>query len=97
MEEKVKELEAKIASLNRFIADEFAELRRIKEMLRWRDAKKEPPIKNGCYLTAQNMSLKPSDDPDYIIQECDYRQGMWLLDSFVAYWRPIGPLPKESE
>jgi hypothetical protein len=91
---EIQELEAKIASLNRFIAEEFEELKELRELLRWRDAKKEPPKKNGCYLTAQNMSL--DGGVDFVISECDYRQGRWLLDSFVEYWRPLGPLPGDD-
>ncbi len=94
MEEKVKELEAKIASLNRFIADQVHEINGMRNLLRWRDAKNEPPKKGGTYLTAQNMSL--DEDIDFIITECDYRQGRWLLDSFVEYWRPLGPMPGDD-
>jgi len=41
--EKIQELEATIASLNRFIAEEFKETAYLRDLLRWRDAKKEPP------------------------------------------------------
>ena len=89
--EKIQELEATIASLNRFIAEEFKETAYLRDLLRWRDAKKEPPKKGGSYLTAQNVSLDGT--PDYVIEESSYRQGRWLLDSLVEYWRPTGPLP----
>ena len=93
--EKIQELENKISSLNRFIAKEFKETDDLRDLLRWRHAKKEPPKKSGFYLTAQNVSL--NDVPDYVIEESGYRQGRWLLDSLVEYWRPLGPLPGERE
>jgi len=67
-----------------------AEIDRLSDLLRWRDAWGEPPTEHGEYLVqryefyggAELMTL--------------HWNGNWPLRA-ISHWRPIGPLPKESE
>jgi len=77
-----------------FLADRCAELEaenaKLRDLLRWRDAWGEPPTEHGEYLVqryefyggAELMTL--------------HWNGNWPLRA-ISHWRPIGPLPKESE
>lgn len=64
------------------LADENAEeLRKARELLRWRKVGEEMPKERGYYLTLEfgkNAFL-------------DYWPGEWKR---ITHWRPVGPLPE---
>lgn len=58
----------------------------LREMLRWRCVKKEPPEKKGKYYTVSWNGL-PKYDWFYPESGWDCKDWRW------THWRPIGPLP----
>lgn len=68
------------------MSDEKIEIKRLRDLLRWRDAWGEPPTEHGEYLVqryefyggAELMTL--------------HWNGNWPLRA-ISHWRPIGPLP----
>ena len=67
----------------------MAEVERLRDLLRWRDAKSEPPQKDGRYFVISWNELFGSDF--YSVETgWDHRFMGW------THWRPIGPLPGEG-
>jgi len=65
----------------------------LRELLRWRDLRNEPPDEQGDYLVITNEFYGGQSI------EILHWNGGWPLETFryrVEYWRPIGPLPGEG-
>jgi len=74
-----------------------AEIDRLRELLRWRDAKTEKPEQDSLVLVnlierfagrIPVRVMRYSERCEWI----DPNAGIWM-DRDVQYWRPIGPLP----
>jgi hypothetical protein len=66
-----------------------AEVDRLRDQLRWRDAKTEKPQEGElCLIVMRNM-IWPN-----VIQysEFGFYRSPWDTD-FILHWRPVGPLP----
>jgi hypothetical protein len=64
----------------------MAEVDRLREQLRWRDAHTEPPTIEDRYIVATCRKGFGSWSDNY------WENGRWEIEP-VDYWRPIGPLP----
>ena len=65
----------------------------LRELLRWRDSRNEPPNEQGNYLVITNEFYGGQSI------EILHWNGGWPLETFryrVEYWRPIGPMPGEG-
>jgi hypothetical protein len=62
----------------------------LEDLLRWRDAWGEPPTEHGNYLVHRYAFYG-----DSAIMTLHWN-GSWPMRA-ISHWRPIGPLPKESE
>lgn len=70
-----------------------AEIDRLRELLRWRDSKKESPIENADYLV-QYLEFSGGGFARMVV----YWDGSWppyFPNCKSCYWRPIGPMPGE--
>jgi hypothetical protein len=67
-----------------------AEIDRLRDLLRWRDAWGEPPTEHGNYLVHRYAFYG-----DSAIMTLHWN-GSWPMRA-ITHWRPIGPLPKEGE
>ena len=68
-----------------FLADENAEeLRKLRDLMRWRKVGEEMPTDRGYYLTIE------------LGKHCflDFWPGEWKR---ITHWRPIGPMPEGGE
>jgi hypothetical protein len=63
------------------------------DLLRWRKWPAEKPEKSGRYLVLTDGSTDVGDHVSYYSMSA----GWATKDAGIAHWRPIGPLPKESE
>lgn len=63
-----------------------AEIDRLRDLLRWRDAWGEPPTEHGNYLVHRYAFYG-----DSAIMTLHWN-GSWPMRA-ITHWRPIGPLP----
>lgn len=69
-----------------------AEVERLREELRWRKWPDEKPPTKGKYLVATDGSTDIWEHVSYYSQSI----GWATKDAGIAWWRPIGELPKEK-
>lgn len=67
-----------------------AEIDRLRDLLRWRDAWGEPPTENGEYLV-QRYEFYGGAELMVL-----HWNGNWPLRA-ITHWRPLGPLPEGCE
>lgn len=69
-----------------------AEIERLSDLLRWRDAEKESPLQAGRYLVIQGSPC-PHVATGYYNKTEDLDDGEYWTPRNVFYWLPIPPTP----
>ena len=71
---------------------EMIELRKRREIMRWRKWPEEKPSMRGMYLV---MTTGECSEWPIAALHCGAESDFWHVDgNYVTHWRPLGPLPE---